>query len=193
MKMLGWKWIGIAMLSGMVMVACDDDDNDGKDNLHQVDRDFMTQAAYSNRAEIEMGNLAETKGTFNYIEIFGAAMADEHQSALNDLEEIADDLDYTLPVGLDAEAAAIMEDLNVLTGFAFDSAYIKTQALAHAEAEALFEAQVENGKNKQLKNFAENMLPKIRMHKEIADSIQIALHDSVATVPTGRKVKTLKK
>lgn len=192
MRLHGWKGMGIGMLSCMALVACDDDNNADK-NLHQVDRDFMTQAAYANRAEIEMGNLAETKGTFNAIEIFGATMADEHQNALNDLEEIADDLDYTLPTGLDAEAAAIRDDLNVLTGFAFDSAYIKTQAVAHAEAEALFEAQVQNGKNKQLKNFAENMLHKIRMHKEIADSIQIALHDSVSTLPTGRKVKTLKK
>ncbi|HEY3403368.1 MAG TPA: DUF4142 domain-containing protein [Ohtaekwangia sp.] len=189
-RMHGLRIVGMVVLSCVIMYACSDDTGSTEEDiLQQADRDFMDQASYSSHAAIEFGSLAEVKGESDAVRIYGSAIADDQADALNDLEELAAYFQYTIPAGLDADAEEIKTAPETLTGISFDSAYIKTQVLAHAETEALFEYQIQNGKNKRLVNYAQGLLPEIRMYSAVADSIQAVFEEQ----SSGRKSKTLKK
>jgi putative membrane protein len=169
------KLASVALLATMVVAsACDDDDDDNKD-LSQQDKNFITQAAYGNRAEVELGSLAASKGSHDAVKMYGTMMVTEHSKALEDLEDIADDFDADFPEGLDAEHQQKKQMLSALSGYSFDTAYIHSQIKDHEKTEALFETEASNGKEQRLKNYANNLLPHIRMHLQKADSISTVL------------------
>ncbi|HEY9007349.1 MAG TPA: DUF4142 domain-containing protein [Ohtaekwangia sp.] len=140
------KTMGIALLAIVAWAsACDDDDNH-KNDLIQQDRDFIAQASYVNRSEVELGTLAVSKGNSDAVRMYGSSMRTEHQPALDKLKGIASDLGADFPTGLDAENQAIKDKLMSLSGYAFDTAYIHSQIKGHQKAEALFQAEANNGK-----------------------------------------------
>ncbi len=66
-----------------------------------------------------------------------------------------------------------------LSGYSFDTAYINSQVKGHQEVAALFEKETNDGKEARLKNYAEKLLPHIRMHLTRADSIRKVLENNV--------------
>jgi putative membrane protein len=60
---------------------------------------FVTKANEGNRAEIELGALASSKGGTG-VKIFGQMMVNEHGDALEDLQTIANDQDIQLSTEL---------------------------------------------------------------------------------------------
>ncbi len=169
---------GAALLAMMVVAsACDDDDEDDNSDLSQQDQNFVTMASYGNRAEVELGSLAASKGTSEAVRMFGSMMVSEHQKALDDLEDIADDFDADFPTGLDAEHQEKKELLMALSGYSFDTAYMHGQVKDHQKTEALFETEAANGDEQRLINYANNLLPHIRMHLHKADSIVTVIED----------------
>lgn len=169
------KTMGIALLAIVAWAsACDDDDNH-KNDLIQQDRDFIAQASYVNRSEVELGTLAVSKGNSDAVRMYGSSMRTEHQPALDKLKGITSDLGADFPTGLDAENQAIKDKLMSLSGYAFDTAYIHSQIKGHQKAEALFQAEANNGKELRLKDYANDLLPHIRIHLQMADSIAATL------------------
>jgi putative membrane protein len=174
-----WKKLAGVALMATVMVAgaCDDDDDGDNRDLSQQDKNFITMASYGNRAEVELGALAASKGNSDAVRMYGNMMVDEHEDALDDLEDIADDFDADFPTGLDAEHQEKKEMLMALSGYSFDTAYMHSQVVDHEKTEALFETEVASGKEQRLKDYANNLLPHIRMHLHKADSILTVLED----------------
>lgn len=172
-----WKNLAGAALLATVFGAgaCDDDDDGDNRDLSQQDKNFITMASYGNRAEVELGALAASKGSSDAVRMFGNMMADEHEDALDDLEDIADDFDADFPTDLDAEHQQKKEILMALSGYSFDTAYMHSQVKDHEKTEALFETEVANGKEQRLINYANNLLPHIRVHLHKADSIVAVL------------------
>lgn len=156
-------------------VSCSDDDDNGNpiDNeISEQDREFARDATFSNRAEIEMGELAAAKGNIEAVRAFGQMMVTEHTTAQNRLETIADSLDIAIPDTLKTEHQTMHEQLSALDGEAFDSAYIVSQVVAHEQAEQIFEKQDDEGENDALEDYAELNLPHIRMHLDRAIEIR---------------------
>jgi len=87
------------------------------------------------------------------------------------LKPIASGLGLYAPDSLDAKHVALKGQLSLLSGRAFDSVYIHSQVEDHQAAIDLFEDQVADGKQQDLKNFANETLPNLRMHKAHADSL----------------------
>jgi len=86
------KWIYAIMVASLVWVACDDDDDKIIDpTLNDTDELFVEKAARSHMAEIEMSEVAMTKGTDSLVKTFAQQMITEHTQAQNELKDIADD------------------------------------------------------------------------------------------------------
>lgn len=174
------KWPGficLALMTTFAIYGCDkDDDDDDNHNLSAMDRDFMRKAAYANRAEIELGQLATEKGNHDAVQDFGQHMVIEHTQALRELDSLADRWDVDLPDGLDSLHQAKKQLLSTYAGYAFDTAYIKGQVMDHIEALNLFQQEASNGQEPRLKAYANKYIPHIQMHKNKADSINNLLH-----------------
>jgi len=158
--------LGLALLLG----ACDRDD-DNPNGINANDRDFVMKASMGNFAEVDAGILAASKATNEGIRDFGNMMAKEHTDAQNKLKPIAADLQLPAPDSLDAAHVALKAKLSTLTGRAFDSVYIHSQVADHHTTIDLFEKESRSGANKQLREYANNLLPNLNMHLHMADSL----------------------
>ena len=161
-------------MSIVITSACDDD-NDDNDDLHETDRTFMVNAAMANKAEIELGAIAASKGQAEGVKMFGSLMVQEHQTALDELNEIADDEDVDLPNTLDQKHQQLKQQLLSLNGYTFDTTYIRSQIMDHEQAIELFENEAAYGRERRIKEYANKYLPHIKNHLHKADSISVAI------------------
>ncbi len=163
---------GSLALAGF-LTACDKDD-DGED-VNATDRQFVMSAAMANRAEINAGQLAATRGTNAAVRSYGQMMVTEHTQAQNDLRSLASDEGIAMSDTIDAAHQALMTRLMSLSGYQFDTAYIKSQVMDHQNSILLFQTEISSGDNDRAQNYANTYLPKIQQHYRTADSIRLRL------------------
>ena len=164
------------MVTVVIASACDDDDDDSASMLQQTDRDFVLNASEGNLAEIQLGTLAASKASTPAVQDFGEMMASEHQTALDELESIADLKNATMTTELNAEHQQVREKLTGMSGFPFDTAYMNSQVKDHEKTIALFQTEIANGKDQEVKDYARKYLPHIQIHHHKADSIRKTLN-----------------
>jgi putative membrane protein len=162
-------------ITGIIWSACDDDDDNGVE-MNGMDRNFVMNASEANMAEIELGQIAAMKSSTESVRAFGQMMVTEHQTALDELQTIADEKDVEMATELYAKHQQLKEQLNSLTGFQFDTAYMNNQVKDHQSTESLFETEISAGRDQQIKDYANKYLPHIQMHLHHADSISNTLN-----------------
>ena len=145
--------------------------NSSQANLNQQDRDFANTAAQANRAEIELGNLAQQHASSDAVKQFAKTIVDDHTNAGQQLKSWASQSNVTLPSGLAPDDSSTKSSLSSLSGSQFDQKYIQAQLQDHKKAIALFEKEVNEGQNPQLKQFAEKTLPVLQDHVRIAEDL----------------------
>jgi putative membrane protein len=161
----------------LICNGCNDDNNDKK-SLNTTDQNFVQKAALANKTEIEMGQLAATKGNTQMTRDFGQHMVNEHTIALNELKSIGDKFNnIVLAEDLDQQHQQIQQTLNGLSGYSFDSLYIASQIVDHQTTKTLFETEATSGTEQSVKDYASKYLPHINEHLQKADSIKNVLVD----------------
>lgn len=163
----------------LLAFACDDDDNGGNDDATESET-FAREAAYSNMAEIEMGELATQYGDTAFVREFGELMIVEHEKAQDELDSLADELDLDLPNTLKEEHQLLWDSLSILSGHTFDSAYIQSQIRAHTATANMFIAFIDTSDDVNLKAYANKYLPAVQLHLQKADSIANEFEDDYA-------------
>ena len=143
------------------------------------DADFFKRAAQAGIAEVEAGKLAQDKGSSQAVKDFGAMMVRDHTAANDKLKSIASSENVDLPSSSGVKNMASKAKLEVLTGDAFDKAYIKNQVAAHRQAVALFRKEAASGQDPQAKAFAAATLPTLKAHLKKID--EIAAHAGVTS------------
>lgn len=162
------------MCLAFAAVACDnDDDNNDYDQISDNDRQFVQQASMGNYAEIGAGTTASTTGSDSSIRAYGSMMVTDHTDAQNRLKAMASEFSLAAPDSLDATHLALKNQLDTLSGAAFDSVYIHSQVTDHANTITLFENQANGGSNSRLREYANSLLPTLRTHKQMADSLSM--------------------
>lgn len=133
--------------------------------------DFVEDASAKGVAEVEAGKLAQEKGTAADVKDFGAMMVKDHTAANQMLKSIADQ--KKLEVSTDAQlldkAKAMILDLR--SAKSFDQAYANNQVKAHEATIEIFEDEIKNGDDAQLKAFATDTLPKLKAHLDQAKAL----------------------
>ncbi len=137
-----------------------------------ADRAFMDNAARANMAEIQMGQLAQKNGQNQEVKDFGTRMVTDHTAADNNLKQIAEKQNVTLPTTLSANDKATLDRLEKLHGEAFDKAYMHDMVRDHEHDVAMFRRDENNIKDTQLKNWVTNTLPVLDSH--LAEAKKVA-------------------
>lgn len=172
----------IACAGMLAFCSChkDDDNNNNNNNngsaMNQTDQNFMQKASYSNNDEVDAGTLADAKASNSAVMMFGQMMVTDHGTAENDLRSVASMVSVTIPTTPDSVHMAMKAQLQALSGSAFDSTFLHAQSTDHQTTINLFQSEIANGNNTSVKNYANKYLPKIEMHKRVADSLITALH-----------------
>jgi putative membrane protein len=166
-------FFSILFLSMVFFVAChDDDDNDNPHALNSTDTEFMRKATQANLAEVSLGQLALTRAVDDSVRMYAQMMVEHHTMGLAGLDSLADQYNLTLPTTMDSMHLAMQMQLSMLSGSAFDSAYITSQIADHNNSINLYQNEVNNGRNQNIRNYASRNLPLLYHHRDLAIEVK---------------------
>lgn len=190
-----WGILGGALVLSFAVAACSADTTDttaanrdqavgtaGNTNANTTaDREFVQKQLAMGQHEIQLGQLAQQKGSHAEVKRFGEMMVRDHRMAGDELKQISSKL-ATGTSGSAADAADdvrddhkdAMEDLNGVTGRDFDRKYIDQMIDDHEKAVNDLERISGNG-GTELRQWAAKTLPKVQQHLEQARTIKETL------------------
>ena len=170
------SYLALLFASALLISACDDTDDPDNNALNESDKSFTETAAMSNMAEIELGEIAASRGSEPMVREYGVHMMEEHTKAQQDLLDITEDFNnVNWPEDLDAKHQQLKDQLMTMTGYKFDSMYMASQVMDHEMADSLFQVGMTNTTNSRVKQYANMYHPHIQEHLEKADSILTVL------------------
>jgi len=135
------------------------------------DQDFVTKAGQGGLAEVQIGQLAATKGVAVDVKTFGQRMVSDHSKANDELKSVAATAGATVPSEPSSEQRDTMAKLDKESGADFDKAYAKAMVKDHKEDIDLFKKEASSGANADLKAFAQRTLPTLEEHLRMAEAL----------------------
>jgi putative membrane protein len=144
-----------------------DDDTSGRLTPEQA---FVSDASRDGLLEVELGKLAQKRGTDPMVREFGAQMVRDHEKANAELRKLAEAKGLQVPTSLDGERARMSHRLSAKPQSEFDAEYGKQMTMAHEAAITLF-SDAAALRDKELVAFAEKTLPTLRHHKGMAERL----------------------
>jgi putative membrane protein len=120
------------------------------------------------QAEVELGKLAQKKGSASQVKKFAERMVTDHTKAGDRLAAMGRSVNPNIPKELDPEHKTIRDELGKMSGKDFDAAYLTVQIQDHQKTANLLQWEVSMGQNEQLKKYAADQLPMVLDHLEMA-------------------------
>src|SRR6185312_4394607 len=114
------------------------------------DTSFATKAAQGGLAEVSIGQSAQENGSDPKIKEFGQRMVTDHSKANDELKQIAQQENRTLPSEPSGDEKKSADDLKKLHGAQFDEAYASMMVKDHEQDVALFKKEAQSGEDPQL-------------------------------------------
>jgi putative membrane protein len=140
--------------------------------LNAVDFNFVGQANLGAPFQVDSGRLAETKATTPAIRDYAHLMVTTHIPVVDALNVILKQKNIT-PSNTLLHGAydSMIFTLKADRGTAFDRNYVNGQVEYQKGNSALFEQEIQNGADPDLKEFARKTLPKIVDHLHRAEKL----------------------
>ena len=139
--------------------------NDAKfDNKGKDDAKFLVKAAEINLEEIQLGKLAQTRGTALHVSELGKMMVTEHTKAMADLQILAAKKQITIPTTITDNGMESNKRLMDTKASNFDKEYADMMVSGHKDAISKFESASTDAKDADIRNWASSMLPALRKH-----------------------------
>jgi putative membrane protein len=137
-------------------------------NLSAADKRFVDKAAEGGLAEVQAAQLAQQKAQDQKVKDFAQQMITDHTAANQQLTTLAQQKGLTVPTALDDKDQKELDKLQKLDGAKFDRAYMKAQLKDHQDMLKLLEKEAKNSKDTDFKSFAEQTIPTIQKHLDMA-------------------------
>lgn len=133
------------------------------------DQNFVNLAATSDMFEIQSSRLALQRSRNPATRRFAQRMIDDHTQSSQRLAALAQAKGIVLPTGLDPEQQRMMAAIDN-TRRIFDQEYFRQQGMAHAGAVQVYQTEIANGYDADLRGFAQQTLPVIQEHLSMAQN-----------------------
>lgn len=118
------------------------------------DKAFVKDALQGGMAEVQLGQLAQQKGSSDDVKQFGAMMVTDHTKLGDAMKPVAQQLNVKVPDGPSKKDKQLMDKLQGMSGTDFDNAYIAAMVKDHKKDSADFKSEVAQTQNPQLKQLA---------------------------------------
>ena len=119
------------------------DTSSEKSMVGGADKSFMMEAAEGGIAEVQLGQMAQQKGSSQEVKDFGRRLEQDHTKANDQLKTIAQQRQVSLPTDTDAKHKAAITKLNGLSGAEFDKVFGQMMVKDHREDIKKFEKEIE--------------------------------------------------
>jgi putative membrane protein len=138
----------------------------------KADSKLMRQMAQAHLAEIKTAALATAISDDKALRGYAEKMLEEHGKALDELRLLARRADVILPGGVETEQASLLHKLALATGKQFNQMYHAEAGLAlHQQSQALFKEAASRAEAPELKAYANNVLPIVGKHLQLAQQM----------------------
>jgi putative membrane protein len=135
----------------------------------EASRMFMTKAMQGDLAEIQIGELAQQKGTNEKVKRFGEKLVTDHGANLETAKSVAQSIGVTPPTAPNATQKATYDRLAKLSGSEFDRKFARNMVQDHKKD--IKEFRHESKKSGPIAGFARQTAPKLQQHLRIAESL----------------------
>jgi putative membrane protein len=146
--------------------------------LQEDDKEFAKKAAAGGIYEVEAGKLAQQKAQTPQVKQLGERIARDHQQANDKLKSLVKGAEVELPKAVAGEHKEHLEKLQKAEGGAFDRQYVEMMIEDHEKDIEAFEEYAEDGEHAQLKSFAQQTLPILEQHREMAQQAQRQMREA---------------
>lgn len=139
--------------------------NDAKfASAKEDDADFLVFAEELNLEAIQLGRLAQIRGTSTKVKELGQMMETDHTKASTDLQLLAEKKQVTLPASLTDDGISANQKLIDIKSSQFHKEYADMMVSAHKDAISKFEKASTDAIDSEIRNWAGSMLPVLRLH-----------------------------
>lgn len=166
---------GAACVLAMAAAAGADDTKKGDEDKALTDAGFVKMAASDSMHESKLGEIAQVKAASPDVKAFGKRMVIDHAKAINDLRTAVTSGNMQVPDKMTEKHQKDVEHFQNYKGDNFDRDYIKHMVEDHEKGVKVFTRAAKECKNPALKTYAENTLPTLKEHLELAKKIEETL------------------
>jgi putative membrane protein len=131
---------------------------------------FVTEAMQGNRAEMEMGKLAQQNGQSDGVKQYGKMLETDHGDAANKLRAVASQIGVQPPAEPNKKQQKDHHKMMDLKGDKFDRAFIKYMVKDHKKDISQYEKAAKM-KEQAVAGYANETLPVLKKHLETAESL----------------------
>ncbi|HET9744478.1 MAG TPA: DUF4142 domain-containing protein [Chitinophagaceae bacterium] len=135
-------------------------------------KEFLTKAANSGMAEVQLAKMAQQKATIDAVKSFAVMLERDHTTVGDQVKSFASQRNVALPTTPSDDKQKMVNDMEKMSGKAFDKEFISMMVKSHNDGIDLFEDTRANASDVDIKNFADKTLPTLRMHLDSAKAIQ---------------------
>lgn len=136
-----------------------------------TDATFIKHAADANMTEIQLGKIAQDNSQDQAVKDFGARMVKDHTNAEDQLKPIAEKMNVAIPDHVSKAHQELIDKVSKMKGAEFDKEYDPAMVKDHKKVIAMFEKAKSNVKDADLRKFAEDTLPVLHEHLDMAKKL----------------------
>src|SRR3954468_9468383 len=115
-----WVWLVAMFLAGVCVAlpraSAADEKGDQSGAITPQDQEFVNQAGVINKAEIELGKIAQSKASNSDVKAFAKRMVEDHGKAGKELEQLVRQQKGQMPKELDQTHKDLKDKLSKLSG-----------------------------------------------------------------------------
>ncbi len=169
--------VGLAIAACLLLVASASGQSIGEKTgvnsvlgITPMTADFVKEVASGDMFEIQASQLAAVK-TQGSVQAFANQMQTDHAKTLSELKSLAQQAGVTVPAEMTSSQQNMFDKLNGLSPKKFAKQYMKDQVRTHKRAVSLFERYGKGGENAQIKDWANQTLPTLQHHLDMAQQL----------------------
>jgi putative membrane protein len=136
-----------------------------------MDQKFVECAATMDQFEIQAAKLAERQAQDDQIKQFARQIVQDHQQSSQALQQAAQQAGVHVSQQLKPVQQAMLQDLQQMQGEDFDRAWLYGNVAGHTIAVLKYRDAAKECQNEQLKQFAQQTLPKLQQHLQHAQEL----------------------
>ncbi len=136
------------------------------------DTEFAVAAADDSMLEVDLGKLAQSKGSSESVKMFGETMVTEHTKVIEELKALALQKNISLPTALSENSQKTYNNLSEKMGKDFDEAYTDVMVKGHKDAVDRFKKEADKGDDQELKSWAAGKVAALEHHLDMAKKVE---------------------
>ena len=151
-------------------------------SLSHAASSFIKEASEGNQGEIALAQLAQQKSQNPEIKQLAELIQNDHQQSQEKLQSLAATHNVTLDQGLTYSQKRAQSKLEKLSGADFDQQYAKDMLEDHVTDLKKFQKASEKLEEADVKQFAQDNIPKLQQHLQKAETAAKAVGVDPATI-----------